>query len=61
MPSAEQASSLYTALLQANLYVGNTWADPTSPVVGAKSRITDSGTDWWIRRGAHDAFLRAVA
>ena len=48
MPSAEQASSLYTALLQANLYVGNTWADPTSPVVGAKSRITDSGTDWWI-------------
>ena len=48
MPSADQCATLYASLLTANLYVGNTWTDPTSPVIGSKSRITDSGTDWWI-------------
>ncbi len=47
MPSADQACGLYTSLLSASLY-HLTWADPTSPTVGTKSRITDSGTDWWI-------------
>jgi len=47
MPSADQASGLYTSLLSDNFYA-STWTDPTSPTVGAKSRITDSGTDWWI-------------
>jgi len=48
MPSADQATSLYTSLLSANLYTSNTWEDPTSPTIGCKSRITDSGTDWWV-------------
>ena len=47
MPSADQASGLYTSLLSANFYTG-TWTDPTSPTVGTKSRIIDSGTDWWV-------------
>jgi hypothetical protein len=47
MPSKDQATALYTALLSAALY-SNTWTDPTSPAIGDKSRITDSGTDWWI-------------
>jgi hypothetical protein len=47
MPSADQASGLYTSLLSANFYTG-TWTDPTLPTVGAKSRIIDSGTDWWV-------------
>jgi hypothetical protein len=48
MPSEAQAAGLYTSLLSANLYVGNTWTDPTTPAVGTKSRVTNSGTDWWI-------------
>jgi hypothetical protein len=48
MPSAAQALTLYTSLRQSTLYAGNDWSDPTSPLVGARSRITDSGTDWWI-------------
>ena len=47
MPSAAQASGLYASLLGDNYYA-STWTDPTSPTVGTKSRITDSGTDWWI-------------
>jgi hypothetical protein len=47
MPSADQACGLYTSLLSASLY-RLTWTDPTSPTVGTKSRITDSGTDWWV-------------
>ena len=47
MPSADQACGLYTSLLSASLY-RLTWADPTSPTVATKSRIADSGTDWWI-------------
>jgi len=48
MPSAEQASGLYTSLRQSSLYAGSTWTEPTSPLLGSRSRITDSGTDWWI-------------
>jgi hypothetical protein len=51
MSSAAQASALYASLTAATstdtLYTSNTWT-ATSPVVGNESRITDSGTDWWI-------------
>jgi hypothetical protein len=47
MPSG-QPCTLYTSLLKVALYSTNTWTDPTSPAIGTKSRITDSGTDWWI-------------
>jgi hypothetical protein len=49
MPSAEQAVSLYLSLMQASPYVGGLgWTEPTSPPIGVRSRITDTGTDWWI-------------
>ena len=48
MPTPQQACDLYTSLWQSSLYVANTWAQPTSPALGTASRITDSGTDWWI-------------
>jgi hypothetical protein len=48
MPDSDQPCSLYTSLLQVALYSSNTWEDPTSPTIGTKSRITDSGTDWWV-------------
>jgi hypothetical protein len=52
MPSAEQAAGLYQALLQQAEYsrkVGtpDDW-QPTSPTIGAESRIQDTGTSWWI-------------
>ena len=51
MSSAAQASALYASLTAATstdtLYTSNTWA-ATSQVVGNESRITDSGSDWWI-------------
>lgn len=48
MPDAGQAESLYAELRKGSLYAGNVWTDPTSPALGSKSRITDSGADWWI-------------
>ena len=49
MATAEQASGLYTSLLTAaSLYSGRTWIDPSSPLVGADSRIADTGDHWWI-------------
>jgi hypothetical protein len=58
MPTAAQASSLYSSLLTASLYLpwtpsgGQTgdsaWADPSSPVVGDHSRVADAGDTWWI-------------
>jgi hypothetical protein len=54
MPSAEQASGLYQNLLKFRAYTrgstttSNGWEDPTSPAVGSKSRIQDTGADWWI-------------
>ncbi len=63
MSSAAQASALYASLTAATstdtLYTSNTWA-ATSPVVGNESRITDSGTDWWINfdKGAYYVEVR---
>jgi hypothetical protein len=48
MPTADQASGLYTALLKASLYVGKTWTEPSSPKVGTDSRVADTGDHWWI-------------
>jgi hypothetical protein len=52
MPSADQASSLYTALLRESEYSGqnetiNDW-QPTSPPLGAESRIENTVTAWWV-------------
>jgi hypothetical protein len=47
MPSADQASGLYTALLQESEYSGN-WEQPTSPPLGTESRIRDTNTAWWV-------------
>jgi hypothetical protein len=52
MPSADQASGLYTALLPESEYSGqkgtpNDW-QPTSPILGKESRIEDTVTAWWI-------------
>jgi hypothetical protein len=46
MPTADQASALYGALLQESEYSGN-W-EPTSPTLGTESRIEDTVTAWWI-------------
>jgi hypothetical protein len=49
MPSAEQAVSLYLSLMQASPYAGGLgWTEPTSPPIGVRSRIADTGTEWWI-------------
>ncbi len=47
MPSADQASGLYAALLQESEYTGHDW-QPTSPPLGTESRIEDTVTAWWI-------------
>jgi hypothetical protein len=52
MPSAEQASGLYSALLTTSEYgrkvgTADDWV-PTEPLVGTASRIQDTGTQWWI-------------
>jgi hypothetical protein len=64
MPSAEQATGLYAALLQASLYstrVGtpDDW-HPTTPPVGTESRIQDTGSSWWINFH-QDAFYVEIA
>jgi hypothetical protein len=48
MPDAAQASGLYSSLASASLYIGKTWVDPSSPVIGLRSRIADTGDHWWI-------------
>jgi len=48
LPTAAQASGLYAALTSASLYVGKTWTQPSSPLVGTGSRMTDTGDHWWI-------------
>jgi len=53
MPSVEQASGLYTAVLQGSEYsrksgTPDDWQDPITPPLGADSRIQDTGTQWWI-------------
>ncbi len=46
MPSADQASQLYAALLQESEYAGN-W-QPTPSLLGTESRIEDTNTAWWV-------------
>jgi hypothetical protein len=52
MPSVDQASGLYTAVLPLSEYArkANTPDDwkPTTPAVGEASRIQDDGSHWWI-------------
>lgn len=48
MPSPAQASGLYTSLSSATLYSPYTWTDPSSPVVGDHSRVTNATDTWWI-------------
>jgi hypothetical protein len=52
MPSSEQASGLYASLLQQSEYsrkagTSEDW-QPTSPPLGAGSRIQDTASSWWI-------------
>jgi hypothetical protein len=50
MPSAEQASGLYSAVLKLTEYNARTnegWT-ATSPAVGTESRIQDTNSAWWI-------------
>ena len=52
MPSADQASGLYTAVLPLSEYArkagtSEDWK-PTTPTVGDASRIEDDGSHWWI-------------
>jgi hypothetical protein len=59
MPTAAQATALYDSLVDGShsYYSTNTWADTT---IGDKSRITNSGTDWWInfRKGVYYCEVR---
>lgn len=54
MSSAAQASGLYQNLLKYSMYTmkktatSSGWEEPTAPLVGAKSRIQDTGSDWFI-------------
>jgi hypothetical protein len=52
MPSADQASSLYTALLTQGDYARKSGTEDdwqtTSPLLGTQSRIQDTSTTWWI-------------
>jgi hypothetical protein len=52
LPSAEQANGLYSALLTVSDYTRkkdtpDDWK-PTTPVLGAESRIQDTATQWWV-------------
>jgi hypothetical protein len=52
MPSSEQASGLYASLLKQSDYsrkagTSEDW-QPTSPLLGAESRIQDTNSSWWI-------------
>jgi hypothetical protein len=54
LPSADQASGLYQNLLKYSEYTrkktatSSGWEEPTPPLLGAKSRIQDTGADWFI-------------
>jgi hypothetical protein len=53
MPSAAQATGLYTDILQFSDHkdtggAGTPWQDPSAPLVGTGSRIKDTGRQWWI-------------
>jgi hypothetical protein len=48
LPTAADAAGLYASLIPTSLYVGKTFTDPSSPLVGTGSRIADTGDHWWI-------------
>lgn len=54
MSSADQSSGLYQNLMKFSEYTrgrtatSNGWEEPTAPLLGAKSRIQDTGSSWFI-------------
>jgi hypothetical protein len=55
MSSAAQAGGLYQNVMKFSQYTrkrlddtSNGWEEPTSPLIGTKSRIQDTNVDWWI-------------
>jgi hypothetical protein len=46
-PSEADAAGLYAAVLPLGDYARREW-EPTSPPMGAESRIQDTGGQWWI-------------
>lgn len=58
MADPSQALGLYSAVLSDPLYAARgvatstdpnaTWKDPSSPVVGDRSRVVNTGDTWWI-------------
>jgi hypothetical protein len=52
MPSADQASGIYKAVLDLSEYSRNKGTSedwkPTEPTLGTESRIQDTRTQWWI-------------
>jgi hypothetical protein len=58
MPSSSQAAGLYSAVMSNQFYSawnppGNgdpnsIWQDPSTPIVGGRSRIVNAGDSWWI-------------
>jgi len=64
MPSADQASGLYTALLDISEYARKSgtpddW-QPTSPILGDGSRIQDTGTSWWINFHKGEFYVEVI-
>lgn len=48
MAGTPQAAGLYDDLRSASLYDRPSWVDPSSPSIGTRSRIADTGDRWWI-------------
>jgi hypothetical protein len=64
MPSAEQASGLYTSLLKLSEYnrkqgTADDWK-PTSPPLGDEARIEDTGSTWWINFHKGEYYVEIV-
>jgi hypothetical protein len=64
MPSADQASGLYTALLTQGDYARKAgtpddW-QPTSPRIGTESRIQDTATQWWINFHQGEFYVEVI-
>jgi hypothetical protein len=61
MPDAATATALYASLVDGthSLYTSNTWTDASVALTDA-SRITNSGTDWWVnfRKGIYYVEVR---
>jgi len=49
MPSEAEAAGLYKSLIDEKWPLWQQeWTEPSSPLVGTKSRIANSGADWWV-------------